>query len=376
MRVKVAVFSSTRADSGIFRPLLLELVARSEVDLLVYVSGTHLQDNARLDSISDFRLIPGDCLIALPIPGLEVNGLADSIGLGYLSFLNQLRIDSPDLALVLGDRIEALMFAFACTVENVPVAHLHGGEVSSGALDELHRHAITKLSALHFASDAQNASRIIQMGEDEHKVFHFGSPRVDSLEESSSLRLDDLTETVGVDIPRKFALVAIHPALHDSPSTLKHLESLIAALERLDIFTVFTGPNVDPGAEDLRREIVQYVRDNSRRAVFLENMGERAYLSALRLSSVAIGNSSSLVLEAPFFGTPVVLLGERQVGRTEGQVQVGADSLQIFDAIKAALASERSAPISFERPEVSRRIVDVLVSSSPVSTRKTFHERR
>lgn len=374
MSIRVLIFSSTRADSGILRPLALELDRLSEVELTVCLSGTHFNEELKTASFSDFTGLRPESIVPLPIPGLELRGLEGSLGDGYTVFLEHLREATPDVAIVLGDRVETHMFAFACTIANVPLAHLHGGELTFGALDELHRHSITKMSVLHFSVDVHSAKRIIQMGENPQMVFPFGSPRMDTIQASNSLSLLDLEELLGVKIPESFALVTMHSARHDSPSTRVHQSALLESLRRLRLFAVFTGPNADQGGDLLRKDIGEYLIENPELGVFIENMGERPYLAALRECVVAIGNSSSLILEAPLVGTPTVLIGSRQAGRAKNSEGLGADVDLISDSIQDAINRGKSSLTLEFGGSVSRLIAEQIVKSHPLNTRKVFHE--
>lgn len=374
MSIKALMFSSTRADSGILRPLALELDRLPEVELRLCLSGTHFAEGRQATSSTDFDALGSEKIVLLPIPELERRGLESSLGNAYTVYLEHLRSEMPDMAIVLGDRVEALIFAFACTIANVPLVHLHGGELTFGALDELHRHAITKMSSLHFSVDAQSAKRIVQMGENPSTVFSFGSPRTDTIQASKSSTLWDLSNALGIELPDKFALVTMHPARHDSPATIVHQDALLEALRQLKIFTVFTGPNADQGGDSLRRDIVEYLNERPELGVFVENMGEGPYLAALRLCSVAIGNSSSLILEAPMVGTPTVLIGNRQLGRAVTSEGLGADAGMISKAIEEALHRDKNSLTLEIEGSVSRLIAEQIVKSHPLNTRKVFHE--
>jgi UDP-hydrolysing UDP-N-acetyl-D-glucosamine 2-epimerase len=298
-----------------------------------------------------------------------------SLGVSLQSFSEYLHEKKPDAVILLGDRMETLVFAVASSISDMPIVHLHGGELTTGALDEIHRHAISKLSSLHFTADAASKRRLESMGENPKMVLNFGSPREDFFRNFDPLSLQQLGQKLGISLPEKFAVVTVHPALHDNPSTHEHLLALFSALENVDdLFVLFTGTNSDPGSDGLRESIQAFMSKHPKSTHFVESLGSDLYLSALTNCSVAIGNSSSLILEARVIGTPTVLLGNRQLGRASAAECLDANPSKILTAIKRAISTQRQSPKKVVDASVSKRIVDSLLESHPISTRKVFYE--
>jgi len=376
--MKFVVFSSSRADSGILGPLIDELNQREGIDLTLLASGSHLNNKYghtlesefnSIESLEIDRILLGDFS-----KGSREAGL--SLGAALQSFSEYLCDKKPDAVIVLGDRMETLIFAVASSILDIPIAHLHGGELTTGALDEIHRHAISKLSSLHFTADSDSKRRLESMGENPKMVLDFGSPREDFFRDFEPLSRQQIGDELGISLPENFALVTVHPALHDNPPTSEHLVALLNALEELnDLFVIFTGANSDPGSDDLRQLIDTFTSKHPDSTHFVESLGSELYLSALASCSVAIGNSSSLILEAKVIGTETVIIGNRQLGRASASECIGANPSIIMSAIKNAMASKRHMPIKISHESVSKNIADSLLASHPISTRKPFYEQ-
>ncbi len=376
--MKVTVFSSSRADSGIIGPLVGELAIHPEVQLRFLASGTHLKRkygrtlNHEVSALGKLKIDK----VRIGEFGRTAQQTGASLGRALRAYSRYLSKARPDLVFVLGDRLETLVFVIAASIANIPIAHLHGGETTLGALDENHRHAISKLSSIHFAADPESKRRILQLGENPDFVFDFGSPRADYLKNFIPLSKSQISKKLGVTLPEKFALVTMHPAIHDSPSTLKHTRELLDALRTIeDLFCVFTGTNSDPGSDEIRHLIRTHVQNYASKAHYVESLGSELYMSSMSQCSVAIGNSSSLVLEAKFLGTPTVIIGNRQLGRARESECIGADSQAISRAIKEAIR-ERAKPLYKPTSEsVSERIVRTVLEKNPISTQKVFQEK-
>jgi UDP-hydrolysing UDP-N-acetyl-D-glucosamine 2-epimerase len=375
--LKIVVFSSSRADSGILGPLIAYLDQRKDLDLRVLATGTHLKSKFGRTLKREFEFLGKSKIDRVRIGdfGDRPSRTGVSLGRALGSFSLYLSRKQPDLVVVLGDRMETLVFALASSIANIPIAHLHGGEITTGALDETHRHAISKLSALHFTIDLESKKRLEAMGENPNKVFAFGSPRYDYLRGFTPKSKSQIENALGVSMPSKFALVTIHPAMHDQPSTAEHVKALLIALEeQQDLFVLFTGTNSDPGSDEIRELVKSYVTNHSSTSHYEESLGSDLYISCLMECSVAIGNSSSLVLEAKPLGTPTVLLGKRQLGRATAEECLGPEAAIISHAIDRAVREKEKIRTISTLDSVSERISEVLFDSHPISTLKVFNE--
>jgi UDP-hydrolysing UDP-N-acetyl-D-glucosamine 2-epimerase len=222
----------------------------------------------------------------------------------------------PDCIVLLGDRLEALAMSISAVILQVPIAHIYGGDVTVGAMDDSVRHAITQLSTLHFPANEISFNRLLAMGVAVENTFNYGSPLLDTLESLDSLSPEELTRRFGINFGRITAMLTFHPAAYEIMAPLQILEVLFEALESMgNLNVIITGTNSDIGSRAVREAIAGFVVKNQGRVTYVESMGHQAYLSALKHVDVVIGNSSSIVLEAPLLGTPSILLGNRQDGR-------------------------------------------------------------
>lgn len=374
--MKLVVFSSNRADSGILEPLVKEMSTRQNIELKVLLTAAQLRQDDKKMSSEPFKFLELNDFHKIYLDNFDttLENLSVILGDAHSEFLKYLDKEKPDAIVLLGDRMETLIIAVASTIANVPIIHLHGGEITQGALDELHRHAITKLSSLHFPIDKESRKRIISMGENPDLVFNFGSLRSDTLRSMNFLNMHQVGELLEIAIPEHFALITMHPALHDEPSTLIHLKELLRALDqRPEVFYIFTAPNGDPGSQEIREEIDSFLETHPKNSVFKETLGSEPYLSALTKCKVAIGNSSSLALEAQLLGTPTIVLGTRQLGRVHETQIVGADSNRILERLDLALKTQRIPPSQVQHRSVAKSIVDTILKLKPIPTRKVFY---
>jgi UDP-hydrolysing UDP-N-acetyl-D-glucosamine 2-epimerase len=375
--LKILIFTSGRSDSGIFSPIVEALSSRS-VEIHCIASGSHIVDEFGHTLEEELKDWKSAKIHVVPLSQYGNSSVNQSLALGKLQIELTKKIAeiSPDLALVLGDRAEAFVFAGTCSVMGTPLAHFHGGEVTGGALDELHRHAISKLSALHFVNSQSAASRLRSMGEDPKKIFYFGSLIRDRIKNLKPASKTDLAKRFNFEWGERTALVTIHGARFDYPSTEVHLSALLSALDAFkDLNVIFTGPNSDPESTGVRRMILEACRLTPDRFYFVESFGSEAYLQMLAGCDVAIGNSSSLILEAPHVGVPTIILGSRQRGRGPEKTEIGANEISLRIAIEQSLCSPRSQASNgnYEGDQtISQRVADVIISHENISQQKIF----
>ncbi len=316
MNRKIALVTGTRAEYGLLCWLMKEIQEDPDLDLQLIVTGMHLSPEFG----STWREIEKDGFdIAAKVEMLLSSdtpvGIAKSTGLGILGFADALDRLKPDILVVLGDRFEILGAVTAAHIARIPVAHIHGGEITQGAVDEAFRHSTTKMAQLHFAAAEPYRKRIIQMGEHPSRVFCTGSPGLDHLDHTDYLSREALAEDLGISLTPPFFLVTYHPVtLQGNPEA-----SFSALLEALEAFpkasVIFTHPNADTEGRGLIRMIESYVSRHPGRACAVASLGQRRYLSVLKMCDAVVGNSSSGLTEAPSFGVPTVNMGDRQKGR-------------------------------------------------------------
>ncbi|MCZ0709114.1 UDP-N-acetylglucosamine 2-epimerase [Microbacterium paraoxydans] len=377
----IAVVTGTRADYGLLRGLLRAIDDDPQLDLRIIVTGTHLTDSFGR-TVSEIERDGFTVAAAVPIWSGDDSALAAAadVGRALPEYARALADIGPDVVVVLGDRLEAYAVATAATILSVPVAHIHGGELTEGAMDDALRHSITKMSYLHFTSTPEHRTRVIQLGEDPRRVFFFGAPIVDILETFEPMPRRDVEERFGIRLPEPTALVTFHPAIMDVAPAEHLVEELLDGLLAVDaLHIVITGSNSDIGTDAVRERIARFVSEHPERVDYVESFGQRGYLSAMRAAAVVAGNSSSTVLEAPVLGTPSVLIGDRQKGRPiAASVEVPEPTAA---AIAAAIRRQLAAPpfadpeSPFGRPGFAARTAATLRDAEiPRPPKKSFHD--
>ena len=366
-RRDIAVVTTSRADFGIYLPLLKRIQDSPTLRLSLVAGGSHLSDE---HGRTEREIEAEGFAIHRRVECLRPT-MAASIAAAVEGMTATLSDWHPDLALVLGDRYEMLGCAVALAASRIPLAHIHGGEVTEGALDDSFRHAITKLSHLHFAVSEDAARRIGQLGEEPWRIHHTGSPAIDRL---MALPSEE------VELPDTFLLVTYHPVTLEPGAEAQQADALVAALETVGLPCVVTAPNADPGREPIEK-ILRAFCDRSDESRFVVSAGARLYATHLRRAAAMIGNSSSGLVEAPSFALPVVNVGIRQDGRTRSAnvIDCGYGVDQIVTAIRRALdpafrASLNGSASPYGDGHASERITKALetVELGPSLLRKRF----
>jgi len=292
----------------------------------------------------------------------------------------------PDIIVLLGDRFELLAPAISALMLQIPIAHIHGGELSEGAMDDSVRHAITKLASLHFAATETYRRRIIQMGETPALVYNFGAPGLDQIYGSSLLTPPQLEQELGLSLQDPVALVTYHPLTRGADNTAAQIRSLVGALKASGISAVFTMANADAQGALINKRLQAACAENPAKFKWIPHLGHRRYLSCLRHLAVMVGNSSSGLTEAPSFRLPVVNIGDRQRGRVKAAnvIDVPCTQAAILEGIKLATSSRFRASLRsmcnpydrFHDGRASERIKDVLrdVNISSDILKKHFYD--
>ena len=381
---KIVVITSTRAEYGLLKPVIKKIQKSKFLDLQLIVTGAHLSGlyGNTIDTINSDGFSIKES-IDLDLGDNTEDGVANSFAKAVSGFSLYLHKSSCDCVLLLGDRYEILAFAVSALIHNVPIAHLHGGEVTIGAIDESIRHAITKLSKLHFAATSEYASRIVQMGEDPKRVFNIGGLGADVINQTRIFSKDELSASLGVNILdyRNRIIVTFHPETCDQASGLEQLKALLRVLSGMNKdLLVFTMPNADYGSMKVREVINQFVLLHSN-AISFESLGNQRYLSCLSSFDLIIGNSSSGILEAPTFNIATINIGRRQEGRvrSDSVIDCGSSDIDINDAIKKALSPQfrelcKSSHNPYGTGGASSKIVDILerIDFSRLGTKSFF----
>jgi len=364
--MRIAVLTTGRQDWGILRSTCLEL--RRHGELILLGGGMHCE--SRFGGTLQHLIDDGFAPEALRWAGEGSDAPAHVQSAEALRLVGEaLERHRPDGLLLVGDRFETAAAALAATVARVPIAHVHGGEETAGAIDNALRHAITKLAHLHLVSHEEHARRVIALGEDPATVHVVGAPALDNLHRHDLATRAELEQHLGSALAPPVVLVTLHPAtLGGAPEV--EVAAMLAAMDRVPATYVITLPNVDPGGAVIRRRLV----DAGRKTV--EALGERRYFGLLRVADAMLGNSSSGIIEAPVLRLPVVNIGDRQKGRLRaGNVlDVPADAGAITTALQRALDPAFRATLADGGPfgdgRSAPRIVELLASWKPSLIKK------
>jgi len=371
MARKICVFTGTRAEYGLLYWLLKEMQADPRIDLKVLVSGSHLEpefgETWREIAADGF---PIDAKVDMHLDSDAPVAVAKSMALGLAGCAETLDRLKPDLLVVLGDRYEALAVTEAALLLQIPIAHIHGGEATEGAIDEQMRHAITKMAHVHFAAAEPYRERIVQMGEAPERVFTVGAPGLDHIGNTKLLSRSELECKLGFRFSERNLLVTYHPATLDRANPVTSFQRLLDALDRLpEVNIVITKSNADVGGHAINAAIDTYAGERRERVLAVSSLGQQRYLSVIAQVDAVVGNSSSGIIEAPAMGKPTVNIGPRQQGRVRAPSVI--DCADNTDAILAAIgcalspaaqaiAAQRESP--YGRGGASKRIKDVLAT--------------
>ena len=347
MKRKIAVFTGTRAEYGLLYWLMKDIQASQALELQVIVSAMHLSpefgETWRQIEEDGFSI---DAKVEMLLSSDTPVGVVKSMGLGTIGFADALERLKPDVLIVLGDRFEALAVVQAALIMRIPVAHLHGGEITEGAYDDAIRHAITKMASLHFVAAEPYRQRVIQMGEAPSTVFNVGAIGLDHLQRSPRMGMAELAVSLDFELREPYLLVTYHPVtlLEEDPE--ESFKALLTALDRFPAHQiVLTYPNADNGGRAIIPLLENYGRSQAHRVLAIPSLGFRRYLSVLSKADAVVGNSSSGIIEAPAVGIATVDIGARQLGRlaAESVLHCSPDADAIEQALIKALSADFAA---------------------------------
>lgn len=343
---KLCIITGSRAEWGLFYPLAKEIKKnKSLFTLQIIATGPHLMP----DFGSTYREILKDGFkinskVKMLTKGDTDKAILRAISLGITGISNVLRKLKPDLVFLLGDRFETFSAATACLFLKIPIAHISGGEITEGSLDDFLRHAITKMSYLHFASTDVYRKRIIQMGEEPWRVFKVGALGLDSIKYTKFFNKKTLEKKLRFNFAKRNILVNFNsPTMEKKDIVKKLLMNLLKAVDSLkDIKIIFTKSNPDIYSEIINRVIENYVSRNKHKAIIFDSLGRELYLSSLRFMDLVVGNSSSGIVEVPLFKIATINIGNRQKGRLKALSVIDCDGSEkaIRNAIQKACSKE------------------------------------
>lgn len=383
---KICVVTSTRADYGLLKGVIKEIRSNCNLQLQIIAAGMHLSPSYGLT----YQEIEGDGFlidekIVMDLEDNSKYGIIRSMGLELILFADKYQKLEPDMVLLLGDRYEILIAATAAMMASIPIAHMCGGELTLGTIDDTVRHCITKMSYLHFASAEEYRNRIIQLGEAPERTFCFGDTGVENILKLKLLEKNQLAHQIGFSLEKSYAMVTFHPATLESTTAEQQFQNILTALENIDqLRYIFTKANSDQGGQAINSMLDQYVRAHPKSSIAFTSMGQLRYLSALKYSAVVIGNSSSGIVEAPALGIPTVNIGDRQKGRLKAASIIDCQPTveSIGNAIGISLSDQFRERISMENNpyrgvDVARNIVltiDSFLSSDMILLKKQFYD--
>ena len=340
----IAIITSTRAEYGLLRPLIRQLMKSGDLDIRVVVTGMHLSGSFG-NTISEIKAdqMPIDECIEILLDGGTPNAVSKTMAIALMEFSNYFHRKRPDAVLVLGDRYEILAVCISAVNERIPVIHLCGGEVTEGAVDDAIRHSITKMSSLHFTITEEYRKRVIQLGENPHVVYNFGSLGNENIHNLTLLSKSQLEESIQFSLKKPYSVVTFHPATRNDQSSKEQFTILQHALIRFENMNyIITKANADAGGKQVNRMIDLFAGQNPERVYACESLGMVKYLSAVKYSEMVIGNSSSGIVEVPAFHIPTINIGNRQKGRIEAEsvITCEVDEIEIYQSMKKAMKKD------------------------------------
>ena len=366
MKKKICVVTGTRAEYGLLRPVIDRLYKDKEVEMQLVVTGMHLSPEFGLT----YKEIEEDGYpisqkIEMLLSSDSNAGITKSMAVALMGFADCFERLAPDVVVILGDRYEMLMAASAAMSARILIAHIHGGEITEGAMDDAIRHSITKMSQLHFTSTEEYRRRIIQLGENPDYVYHVGSLGVENIRKEKLMDKAVLEESIGFVLDENTIMVTYHPVtLEDVPSKVQFEKLLKVFDHNTNLRVIFTKANADADGRIINQMIDEYAKEHSERCAAFTSLGRVRYLSALQYCAAVVGNSSSGIIEAPAFRIPTVNIGNRQQGRicADTVINCGYEAEEIKQAVDKAFSSEFRAKLPsmqnpYEKENTSEQIV-------------------
>lgn len=378
---KVCVVTGTRAEYGLLSRLMWLIRADHDLTLQIIATNMHLSPEFGLT----YKEIEADGFtidkkVEMLLSSDTSNAITKSIGLATIGFADAYEDLQPDILLILGDRFEILAAATAALIYKIPVAHLHGGEITEGAYDDAIRHAITKMSHLHFVSTEIYRQRVIQMGEHPSTVFNVGALGCENIKSLKLMSKDELEKSLGFKLDRNTILITYHPVTMECNTSEQQFRELLSAIDLFpELKVIFTMPNSDTDGRIIMKMIKEYVAKNPERTVWFDSLGCYRYLSVLQYIGGVVGNSSSGIIEVPSFHIPTINIGDRQKGRVAAASVLNCkptrqDIQQRLAVILAPgyLNSLVSVTNPYDMPDTAINILETL-KHQPIVSMKSFY---
>jgi UDP-hydrolysing UDP-N-acetyl-D-glucosamine 2-epimerase len=375
---KICVVTGTRAEYGLFFPIMKKIQSSDYLELQVVATTMHFSEefgNTYKQIEKDGFFI--DEKIENLLSSDTKGSIAKSTGLATILLSDAFSRLDPDVVLVLGDRFETHAAATTAMLMNIPIAHIHGGEITEGAVDEKIRHSITKMSSLHFTSTEEYRGRVIQMGESPHTVFSVGAPGIDNIVNMSLLSKSELEDELEWKINRTTALFTFHSETLSESSSREEIKEILKIIDRSNLNILFTYANSDDGGRAINNEIERFALKDKDRYRVVKSLGQLKYLSAMKQLDIVIGNTSSGIIESASFQKPVINIGCRQSGRLQSGNVIDSTVEKLTKSIDRALSEDFLESLKKKKNiygdgKTASKIIDLL-KSQKISVIKKFN---
>ncbi len=385
MRKKVCIVTGTRAEYGLLRPIIDKVYRAENLELQLVVTGMHLSPEFGLTYQEiESHGYPITSKIEMLLSSDTSVGITKSMGVALFGFADCFEQNQPDLLVILGDRYEMLMAASAAMVAKIPIAHIHGGELTEGVMDEAIRHSITKMSHIHFTATEEYRKRVIQLGEQPEMVYNVGALGIENIKELKLLDKESLEQQLGFHFTSRTIMVTYHPVILDDITTERQFKDILDVIhEEKDIYVIFTKANSDMDGRIINRMIDDFVKNHMDRCAAYTSLGQMKYLSALQYCRAVVGNSSSGIIEVPSFGIPTVNIGNRQKRRLQAESVINCqnEKNQIREALKKALSGDFAKEAArvrnpYEGEHTSEQIMSVIYQAleNGIEKKKVFYD--
>lgn len=363
---KIAVATGARSEYGLLKNTLRKIYENPNLELELIVTGTHLSRKYGY-TVTEIESDGFEIKRKIPI----IDKINNDICLEASQLLKEIsevfKLLKPDLLLILGDRYEIFIVSTAAMLMNIPICHISGGEITEGAVDDKIRHSITKIANIHFPGAEEYAENIAKMGEERWRIFNVGDPGIENMKNIRLYEDKEIKEKIGFKVDKNTLIVTFHPVTLEIKNTKEYIDNLIVALKKFNNKIIITYPNSDAGSNIIIDKIKEYEEKNKNVKVF-KSLGIQLYLSVIKKCGVVVGNSSSGIVEAPYFKIPVVNIGSRQKGRLMAKniINSNYNSDEIYSSIKKALTDEYREYVKNETISLygdgntSEKIVEVL----------------
>ena len=382
---KICVVTGTRAEYGLLKPVIERVYKDTELELQLVVTGMHLSPEFGLT----YQEIETDGYpitdkVEMLLSSDSNVGITKSMAVALMGFADSFERLRPDIVVILGDRYEMLMVASAAMIAKIPIAHIHGGELTEGLIDEAIRHSITKMSYLHFTTTNEYRKRVIQLGEQPERVYCVGSLGVENIRNVALLKKDELEKSLGVTLTEKTVLITYHPVTLEDMTAQRQFQNILDAMDcRKDFYIIFTKANADTHGRIINQMIDEYVSKNSNRSIAFTSLGQLRYLSVLQFCYMVIGNSSSGLLEVPSFKIPTINIGDRQRGRVCAESVISCDNTldAILESITLASSEDFRNKLQesinpYEKEHTSQQILAIMKNAldTGIDIKKKFYD--